>query len=117
MSSDAFKSPNVYVGAGKLHHGSVLLLIKVLAAYVLCACWSYVSVVFVCGQRLYISTARQLKRIDAVRKSPLYSHLDESVTGIASIRAYDQVAFFVRRCDRLINESQRAWYLFTIIIR
>ncbi|KAI0214568.1 Multidrug resistance-associated protein 1 [Lamellibrachia satsuma] len=76
-----------------------------------------VTVIYIVVQRLYISAVRQLKRIDSVRKSPLYSHFDESVAGIVSIRAYRQVTFFVNQCDRLINESQRAWYLIPVVLR
>ena len=62
-------------------------------------------------QRVYICTARQLRRIDSVRRSPLFSHYEESVAGAASIRAYNKVDEFISTCDRLTDDSQRVYYL------
>ena len=63
-------------------------------------------------QNFFLATGRQLKRIDAVRRSPIFSTFDETVAGATSIRAYGKQEFFVNKCDRLINESQRPWFMF-----
>ncbi|XP_074648822.1 multidrug resistance-associated protein 1-like isoform X2 [Tubulanus polymorphus] len=62
------------------------------------------------AQRFYIRTSRQLKRIDSVRRSPIYSHFGTTLAGVSSIRAYNQDERFIKMSDELVDENQMAWY-------
>ena len=61
-------------------------------------------------QRFYIATARQLKRIDAVRRSPVYSHFGESVAGASSVRGYGKRDDFIKKSDELNDQNNMAFY-------
>lgn len=60
----------------------------VLAAFLPLAVWFY----FV--QRLYISSSRQLKRLDAAKRPPIYSHFQATVVGTSSVRAFGRQSDF-----------------------
>lgn len=61
-------------------------------------------------QRFYISTSRQLKRIESVTRSPIYSHFQEVVTGAVSIRAYSVQRRFIEESERRVDVNQTAYY-------
>ena len=66
---------------------------------------------------MYIKYVRQLKRIDSIRRSPIYAHFDETISGTDSIRAYRRQADFTTKCDQLVDESQRPFYLILVAQR
>ena len=61
-------------------------------------------------QRFYICSSRQLKRLDSVSKSPIFSHFTESLAGVSSIRAYNADTRFMRRMQNLIDENLIYFY-------
>lgn len=48
-----------------------------------------IGLVYYFIQAVFVSTSRQLKRIESVTRSPIYSHFSESISGQLTIRAYD----------------------------
>ncbi|KAJ3338280.1 hypothetical protein HDU83_008234 [Entophlyctis luteolus] len=62
-------------------------------------------------QAMYRNTARELKRLDALTRSPLYSHINESMTGVNTIKAYREDARFIRKTDTLIDQNNVPYYL------
>ncbi|KAJ3278722.1 Multidrug resistance-associated protein 1, partial [Blyttiomyces sp. JEL0837] len=68
-------------------------------------------IVYYFTQDVYRRTVRELKRLDALTRSPLYAHVTESMAGVATIRAYGKQKRFIDKTDRLINESNQPYYL------
>ncbi|KAJ3397885.1 Canalicular multispecific organic anion transporter 2, partial [Chytriomyces hyalinus] len=62
-------------------------------------------------QDMYRRTARELKRLDALTRSPLYSHITESMTGVNTIRAYREQSRFIAKTDMLIDQNNKPYYL------
>ncbi|XP_030629091.1 canalicular multispecific organic anion transporter 2 [Chanos chanos] len=61
-------------------------------------------------QRFYVATSRQLKRLESVSRSPIYSHFSETVTGTSVIRAYGRNEAFVLMSDMKVDENQKSYY-------
>lgn len=61
-------------------------------------------------QRFYVATSRQLKRLESVSRSPVYSHFSETVTGTSVIRAYGREKAFIGMSDMKVNENQKSHY-------
>lgn len=52
----------------------------------------------------YISASRELKRLNSAQKSPIFSHLQESVSGVDTIFAYDQEKRFIHKNTDLVDK-------------
>ena len=61
-------------------------------------------------QNLYIATSRELKRLDSIALSPIFSNFSESLSGLMSIRAFQKQNAFVVRNMTLIDQSNKAWW-------
>uniref|UniRef100_A0A3Q3RDE5 ATP-binding cassette, sub-family C (CFTR/MRP), member 3 n=1 Tax=Monopterus albus TaxID=43700 RepID=A0A3Q3RDE5_MONAL len=66
--------------------------------------------IYVFVQRFYVATSRQLKRLESVSRSPIYSHFSETITGSSVIRAYGRHAVFVLMSDMKVDENQKSYY-------
>ncbi|KAM9411393.1 ATP-binding cassette sub-family C member 3 isoform 4-T4 [Salvelinus alpinus] len=66
--------------------------------------------IYIFVQRFYVATSRQLKRLESVSRSPIYSHFSETVTGSSVIRAYGRHDAFVLMSDMKVDENQKSYY-------
>lgn len=61
-------------------------------------------------QRFYVATSRQLRRLDSVSRSPIYSHFSETVSGLSVIRAYSHQERFLVHNEKTIDENLKTVY-------
>ncbi|KAL9616745.1 MAG: hypothetical protein Q9160_008402 [Pyrenula sp. 1 TL-2023] len=66
-------------------------------------------------QKFYLRTSRQLRHLDLEQKAPLYTHFQETLAGITSIRAFGWVEQFRSKNADLLDRSQRPAYLLLCI--
>jgi ATP-binding cassette subfamily C (CFTR/MRP) protein 1 len=69
------------------------------------------------AQLFYRATSRELKRIDSITRSPLFAHFNETLNGLATIRAYGVQKRFTSENERFMDTTNQPYYLSTIIQR
>ncbi|KAM3606183.1 uncharacterized protein V6R79_012047 [Siganus canaliculatus] len=85
--------------------------------FVICLATPYFTIVIVplavlyfFVQRFYVATSRQLRRLDSVSRSPIYSHFSETVSGLSVIRAYGHQERFLQHNEITIDENLKTVY-------
>eukprot|EP00731_Ephydatia_muelleri_P028696 Em0020g340a len=69
------------------------------------------GVIYFLMQRFYVSTSRQLQRLESISHSPIYSHFQESIQGATSIRAYRVQERFILENERRVDHNLMAYFL------
>ena len=69
-----------------------------------------VAVVFFFIQKLYVNTSRQLKRLESVSRSPIYSHFGETLSGASTIRAFGLQNRFILQSESLVDKNQVCYF-------
>lgn len=59
---------------------------------------------------MFISTSRELKRMDSVTRSPLFSNFTETIVGVATIRAFGATRKFLQDMLKYIDTNARPYY-------
>lgn len=57
-------------------------------------------------KRLYMSSSRQLRRLDSVSRSRIYANFGETMLGLTSIRAYHAQRRFIDLSDQYMDKNQ-----------
>ncbi|KAF7233038.1 hypothetical protein EG68_07482 [Paragonimus skrjabini miyazakii] len=61
-------------------------------------------------QKVYVANSRQLKRIESISRSPIFSHFSETLSGADNIRAYSMTEKYVEiNCVRLDTNNAAAY--------
>ncbi|XP_051994835.1 multidrug resistance-associated protein 1 isoform X4 [Xyrauchen texanus] len=61
-------------------------------------------------QRFYVASSRQLKRLESVSRSPVYTHFNETLLGTSVIRAFGEQQRFIRESDGRVDHNQKAYF-------
>lgn len=66
---------------------------------------------------MFVSTSRELRRMDSVSRSPMFSHFSETLVGIATIRAYGATRRFLQDMITRVDTNSRPYYYVWLLNR
>jgi ABC-type multidrug transport system fused ATPase/permease subunit len=77
--------------------------------------WQFVFLIFPLAflyfyyQQYYLRTSRELKRLDSVSRSPIFANFQESLIGVATIRAYGKEERFKHLNESRVDKNMSAY--------
>lgn len=75
----------------------------------------FLAAVFVCIQRGYLRTSRQLRLLDLEQKAPVYTNFLETLSGLPTIRAFGWAKPALGLNHELVDRSQQPFYLLLMV--
>ena len=84
---------------------SILMIIPLIVVVFIPA-----TIIFIIIQMLYVNSSRQLKRLESVSRSPIYSHFGETITGAPTIRAFGRQQEFISQSDSKVDYNQVSYF-------
>ncbi|KAH9972120.1 ABC transporter [Lactifluus volemus] len=91
------------------HLGAIILISIVIPWFLIAVV--IVSILYAMAAAFYRASAREMKRLDAILRSSLYSHFSESLSGIATIRAYKEQDRFLKENRNRVDIENRAYWM------
>lgn len=93
---------------GKTIAGAILTCVS--SGY-MALCLPFLVVALFYLQKFYLQTSRQMRLLDLEAKSPLYTHLTETLDGVRTIRAFKWKGYVLNQNFGLLDLAQRPFYL------
>ncbi|KAG6965408.1 hypothetical protein JG688_00007223 [Phytophthora aleatoria] len=98
----------------------MLYIFQMASAFIVCAAadpyvlilYLPVGYAFMFAITLYQSSARELKRLDSISRSPFLNLVSETISGIETVRSFKMVEEFSSHCEELLNNNAKFFLLF-----
>ncbi|XP_014689382.3 ATP-binding cassette sub-family C member 3 isoform X1 [Equus asinus] len=108
---DEALSPGILMLLGTFFNALSILVVVMTSTPLFTVVILPLAVLYILVQRFYAATSRQLKRLESVSRSPIYSRFSETVTGSSVIRAYGRSQDFIALSDATVDTNQRSCYV------
>eukprot|EP00019_Armaparvus_languidus_P007992 CAMPEP_0168601030 /NCGR_PEP_ID=MMETSP0420-20121227/13180_1 /TAXON_ID=498008 /ORGANISM="Pessonella sp." /LENGTH=1006 /DNA_ID=CAMNT_0008639321 /DNA_START=1053 /DNA_END=4070 /DNA_ORIENTATION=+ len=88
---------------------AVLVVVALTSAYAIIGL-IIVAILIYLLTRYYRKAAIEIQRVEAVSRSPIFAHFNETLQGLSSVRAYGQEKEFMQKNTNLVNTNTQALY-------
>lgn len=93
-----------------------LVLICVVIPYLLLL-MPPILAMFIYVRTRYVKSSRELKRLEAVSRSPIYADFSATLDGLSTLKAYGLRRVCTESFHRQIDRNSRVWYAFLMVSR
>ncbi|XP_055319307.1 ATP-binding cassette subfamily C member 4-like [Sitodiplosis mosellana] len=69
------------------------------------------SIFFVFIRSIYLKTSRKVKRLEGIAKSPAYTHLSATLSGLSTVRAYKAEEILKKEFDNHQDTHSSCWFI------
>lgn len=107
---DEVLAPTILMLFNSFYTSISTIVVIVVSTPLFCVVVLPLAVFYAFVQRFYVATSRQLKRLESISRSPIFSHFSETVTGTSVIRAYGRVQDFKVLSDTKVDSNQKSTY-------
>ncbi|XP_062563883.1 ATP-binding cassette sub-family C member 4-like [Armigeres subalbatus] len=95
---------------------SVVALVSIVNYWFLAPTVVIAAIMFLL-RKAYLDTSRVVKRIESVKRSPIFSHLNATLQGLSTIRAFRAQGTLSREFNNHMDENTSAWFIFITTTR
>ncbi|KAJ6642102.1 ATP-binding cassette subfamily C member 4 [Pseudolycoriella hygida] len=71
-----------------------------------------VGIIFMVARKIYLKTSRDMKRIEGITRSPVFTHLAATMQGLPTIRALQAQNVLIEEFDNHQDLHSSCWFLF-----
>ncbi|XP_066581201.1 probable multidrug resistance-associated protein lethal(2)03659 [Prorops nasuta] len=89
-----------------------IIVVVAVANYWLLIPTFFIGIIFYYLRVFYLATSRSVKRLEGITRSPVFAHLNATMQGLPTIRAFGAGEILVKEFDRHQDLHSSAWYIF-----
>lgn len=71
-------------------------------------------IIFFVLNKYFRRSVRELKRLDGVTRSPIFTHLTATIQGLSTLHAYDKMADFNERFKKLVDNNTLPFFMYFV---
>ncbi|XP_036078629.1 canalicular multispecific organic anion transporter 2 isoform X3 [Rousettus aegyptiacus] len=107
---DEVLGPSILMLLGCFYNSIGILVVIVVNTPLFVVVFLPLAVLYLFVQRFYVATSQQLKRLESVSRSPIFSHFSETVTGSSVIRASGRSKDFEAISNAKVDTNLKSCY-------
>lgn len=89
-----------------------IIIVVAIANYWLLIPTVVIGVIFFYLRIFYLATSRSVKRLEGVTRSPVFAHLNATLQGLPTVRAFEAEEILTKEFDQHQDLHSSAWYIF-----